>query len=150
MMLIKKNSTSPTTLPKLFDDLISRNLQALESFNLTNNGSTIPAANVLENNEAFIVEMVVPGMDKKDIQVQLDHETLHVSFDEKKGKQMPEDVQYIRREFNYQSFHRSFYLPKNTVDTTGIQAKFNDGILRVFLPKKEEVKKQSSRVIPIK
>ena len=149
-MLIKSNSTSPTTLPKLFDDLISRNFQTLESINLTNNGTTIPAANILENNDAFIVELVVPGMDKKDIQVQLDHETLHISFNEKESKKMPDDVQIIRREFNYGSFHRSFYLPKNTIDTNGIQAKFNDGILRVFLPKKDEVKKQPSRVIPIK
>ena len=150
MMLIKSNSTNPTTLPRLFDDLITKNFQALDSLSLNNNNSTIPAANILENNEGFIVEMVVPGMDKKDIQVQLEHETLHISFEDKMSKELPEDVKYIRREFNYRSFHRSFYLPKKVVDASGIQAKFKDGILRVFLPKKEEAKKQAPRAIPIK
>lgn len=149
MMLIKSNSTNPITLPKLFDDLISKNFQALDSFHLTNGTTTTPAANILENNEAFIVEMVVPGMNKKDIQVQLDHETLRISFEDKEAKQMPEDVRFIRREFNYGSFNRSFYLPKDVVDANGIQAKFKDGILRVFLPKKAEAKKQPTRLIPI-
>ncbi len=150
MMLIKSNSTSSSSLPKLFDDLISKNFHALDSYHLNNNSSTIPAANILENNEGFIVEMVVPGMDKKDIEVRLDHETLHISYKSNQNEQLPEGVQYIRREFNYRSFHRSFYMPKKVVDSNGVQAKFKNGILQVFLPKKEEAKKQPSRVITIK
>ena len=150
MMLIKSNSANSSTLPKLFDDLISKNFGSLDSYHLSDNSSTIPAANILENKEAFIVEMVAPGLSKKGITVRPDHETLHISYGAKEKEHLPDAVHYIRREYHYHSFHRSFYLPKNAVDPQGIQAKFKDGILQFFLPKKEEAKEQPVRTIPIK
>ncbi len=149
MMLIKRNPTNPATLPKLFDDLMSKNFQPLDAFQLTRNGGTVPAANILENNEAFIVEMVIPGVEKKDVQVQLDHETLRIKMEQKPDKKLPEDVRFVHREFHYGNFERSFYLPEKTVDSNGIQAKFNNGILRVFLPKKDEARKSPARMIPV-
>ena len=67
----------------------------------------------------------------------------------KNGEKKEKDGDYTRKEFSYQSFQRSFTIPEHLVDGEKISAKYNDGILRVILPKKEEAKPKPAREIKI-
>ncbi len=148
MKLMKSNSPVLSNLPQVFDDFFTRDFfdWGARNFSLTN--TTVPAVNVFENNDEFIVEVAAPGMDKKDFKIELDNEVLTISSE----KEMEDEVdngQYSRREFSYQSFQRSFRLPKSVVDDAKIKAKYQDGILRVLIPKREEAKAQPPRKIAV-
>lgn len=95
-----------------------------------------PPVNTIETTNAFQLELVAPGLQKADFQLKLDGNllTIHV---EKTTNTESEQPKYIRREFQQRSFKRSFTLT-NKIDTAQIQANYQDGILRVTLPKKEE------------
>jgi HSP20 family protein len=97
-----------------------------------------PATNVMEDENAFRIEMMVPGYSKKDIKINIEKNMLIVSSElqnEKEG----DNVTYTRREFVSNDFSRSFELPE-TIDQDGIKADYKNGILTLTLPKKEEVK----------
>ncbi|MDD2962468.1 MAG: Hsp20/alpha crystallin family protein [Bacteroidales bacterium] len=97
----------------------------------------MPAVNILENKEAFEIELAVPGMAKDSFAINLENNVLTISSD--KETKAGEETNYTRREFVYGTFSRSFTLPK-TVDSEKISADYEHGILKVKLPKKEEVK----------
>lgn len=125
----------PKSINNLFD----------EFFNLPNvwNGEPtenyfMPAVNVHETTEGYHVELNVPGRNKEDFKINLDNNILTVSFEKKESKEQKE-YKTIRREFSYQSFKRSFTLDEK-VNAENIQAKYDNGILKLFVPKKEEVK----------
>ncbi len=96
----------------------------------------VPAANVVEKEKSFEVELSVPGYEKKDIQVEVDsHNVLHING-EREDEVKEEKEDYTRREFSYGSFTRSFQLPE-TVDDEQIAAKCKNGVLKLELPKKD-------------
>lgn len=107
----------------------------------TNNETTcrgdIPAVNIQENEKQFIIEVAVPGMKKDDFKINLDNQVLTISKEEKEQKEEKKD-NYTRREFVYNSFSRSFRLPK-TILVDKIKADYKDGILLIALPKDEKV-----------
>jgi HSP20 family protein len=120
-----------------FDDFFSRDLW---NWGLTNNSSTdttIPAVNIRETAEAFMVEMAAPGMQKEDFRVELDGNNLTISSEMRNENETKEGERYTRREFSYQSFQRSFTLPKNVVDVDQINAKYENGVLHLLIPKRE-------------
>lgn len=100
-----------------------------------------PAVNVIEGKDNFRLEFAVPGFAKNDFNVKLDNNLLTVSS-EKKNEVKKEEENYTMREFSHNSFSRTFTLPE-TVDSTKIVAEYTDGILKLVLPKKEEVKQKS-------
>jgi HSP20 family protein len=102
------------------------------------NVATIPAANVTETPNAYHLELNVPGRNKEDFKINVEKGLLTVSF-EKKEESTVEGTSNIRREFTLKSFKRSFSLDEK-VDVTNIQAKYENGILKIELPKKEQVK----------
>lgn len=108
----------------------------------------MPAANVVESKDSFIVELAVPGMNKKDFHVDLENNILTI-FCEKKEEFKENDAHYTRREFSYNTFNRTFTLPEY-VDMKHIEAKYTDGILKVMLPKKEEARNMIRKEITIK
>ncbi|MDX1478802.1 MAG: Hsp20/alpha crystallin family protein [Saprospiraceae bacterium] len=148
MALIKSNAWFPA-LPQWFDDHMTRDLFDWGFRNHSATNTTLPSVNVIESNEDFMVEMAAPGMSKKDFQIELVDETLTISSEKADQHQLTEGSQYTRREFSYQSFRRSFYLPKSVVDSSKIKAKYENGILRVLIPKKEEAKALPPRKISI-
>ncbi|RLD50088.1 MAG: Hsp20/alpha crystallin family protein, partial [Bacteroidetes bacterium] len=95
-------------------------------------------------------EMAAPGLEKKDFKIELFGDTLSISSEKKLENEMKinEDEQFTKKEFSYQSFSRSFTLP-NTVDEDKIKAKYDNGILSVFIPKKEEAKPKPAKQIAI-
>jgi HSP20 family protein len=130
--------------PTLFDDYFGKDLFFNNGFKSTR---SIPAVNVIENAEAYEVEMAAPGMEKKDFKVEIDNQILTISY-HKEESQKDDETNYTKREFHYVSFERSFTLPK-TVESDKIKAKYNDGILRLTMPKKEEAKLKPSKLISI-
>lgn len=142
--LVRKNGFVPAT-PSFFDDTVLKDIFGWD--NWSGQGNTLPKVNVLETNEAFKVEMAAPGMKKEDFHVELDNNTLIIQS-EFSTENNDENSSFTRREFSYQSFRRSFYLP-NTVEAEKIKAKYNDGILSLEIPKKEEAKRKPVKSIAI-
>mgnify|MGYP001036180426 CR=1 FL=1 len=107
--------------------------------NKNTNGS-LPAVNVEETNQAFIIDVAAAGLDKKDFKVTVDEDVLTIAS-EKELKKEENQKGFIRQEFNFNSFSRSFTLPENT-DASKIKASHKNGVLSVNIPKVEvEVKK---------
>jgi HSP20 family protein len=113
----------------------------------SNTGISMPAVNVNENDNQFIIEVAAPGMEKKDFKLDLNHNVLTISS-EKMEKKESERKKFTRREFNYTSFNRIFTLP-NSVNEDGIKASYKDGILNITIPKKEEAKEKGPKHIEI-
>ncbi|MEQ8476995.1 MAG: Hsp20/alpha crystallin family protein [Fulvivirga sp.] len=141
MTLIRRTND---LFPTFFDDFFGRDLfESSRSAML----QTTPAVNIRETTDDYHVEMVSPGLNKKDFKVELDNQTLTISYEKEASKENKED-QYTKKEFSYSSFQRSFTLPKS-VESDKIEANYKDGILNITIPKKEEAKKQASRLIAI-
>jgi HSP20 family protein len=114
---------------------------------LTSRTSSMPAVNIKENEKNFILELAVPGMDKKDLKIDINEDVLTISSESQNEKEEEKDG-YKRKEFSYSSFCRSFYIPEN-VNRDKIEANYKDGILNVELPKMEEEKSKITRQIKI-
>ena len=133
------------TFSSWMDEFFNRDWPAF-SHNF-NSGITLPQVNIRETAEEYFVEMAVPGMQKSDFNIELDNKILVIS-NEKKEEQETKEENYTRREFGYSSFKRSFSLPE-TVNEEEIKAEYQDGILSVHLPKREEAKQKPPRSIKI-
>ena len=101
-------------------------------------GFNVPAVNIHETNDAYHLELSAPGVNKDDFKVNLDKGLLTISY-EKKNVQENNEYKTRRREFSVSSFKRSFTVDEN-INADGIEAKYDNGILQLLLPKKDEVK----------
>ena len=104
----------------------------------------IPAANVIDTPSAYVLEINAPGRNKEDFKVNVERDLLTVSY-EKKEETTTENNKIVRREFHYNSFKRSFSLDEK-IDASNIQAKYENGILKIELPKKPEVQEQPKQI----
>lgn len=100
-----------------------------------------PKSNIIENNEAYELQVATPGLKKKDIHINIDDDVLTISSANNDEK----EVTYTVQEFGYGNFERSFRLPED-VNQNEISASYEDGVLTVSLPKKEEMKKVSKDI----
>lgn len=107
-----------------------------------------PAVNIKETPDQFILEMAAPGLNKEDFQISIHQNQLNIEVDRSSNQQSEEEVAYLKKEFNHQSFSRSFDIPK-TADTNNIGASYVDGILSVTIPKRDEYRSQPPRNIEI-
>jgi len=149
MNLIKKNGHQiPGFQRRFFDDVFGRELFNWENNNFSTTSTTLPSVNIKETSDNYEVEVAAPGLDKNDFKVSLDGSLLTISS-EKENQQVSEEENFTRREFSYQSFQRSFELPKNVVDEDKISARYENGLLYLSIPKKEEAKQKPPRVIEI-
>jgi len=98
--------------------------------------SLTPAVNIIEGNHDFRVEVAAPGLCKEDFKVHVEKNILEISA-EKSGEQVTKNVNYLRKEFNYSEFKRTFSLP-SSVDAEKIKATHKDGVLTIEIPKKDE------------
>ena len=144
MSLVRFTNHEPSLLDRFFEgdvfDWRNRN------YSLTN--TTIPAVNVKEKEAGYELEVAAPGFEKNDFKLELDHDLLTISSEKKDEKETKEEGQFTKREFSYQSFSRSFTLPE-TADGERINASYDNGVLRISIPRKEEAKQKPSRVIEI-
>lgn len=104
-----------------------------------------PPANIVEKADLYKIELAAPGMQKTDFIVKLDGKILTISA-EKKTEATTENEKMIRKEFGYKSFKRSFTVDEK-IDGTNITARYENGILTLELPKKEEVKKDATEIV---
>lgn len=149
MTLVKRNGNLLSPLPMLFDSLFNQDLFNWENNNFSDTNTTIPAVNIKETTESYEVEVAAPGMTKKDFKIELDGNALTISSERTNQKEQKENEHYSRKEFSYQSFQRTFHLQKEVVDIDRIQAKYENGLLHLVIPKKEEAKQKPPRLIQI-
>jgi len=110
--------------------------------------SNTPAVNISEDDEQFTIELAAPGLDKKDLHINLNDDLLTISAECKEENNEEQEGKWTRQEFNYRSFCRSFSLPE-TVDNDKIKAVHKNGILTIHIPKMEENKTTLSRDVKI-
>jgi HSP20 family protein len=132
-LLTKQNGSA---WPKLVQDFFGTEnpFDLDEKFWLPEKGVEIPSTNVIENDKEFKLELSAPGFDKKDFKVEVVDGMLNISA-EKEDKKEEKKENYRKKEFSYSSIRRSFSLPENVMDEK-IDAKYDNGILNVVLPKK--------------
>src|SRR5579872_7210129 len=140
MTLVKVNNNGHKSLTSFVDEFFQgfpAGLSREESFGF-------PPVNVHETAEAYHLELAAPGRTKEDFKLTVDNGQLVVSF-EKKEETKTEDYKTIRKEFSFKSFKRSFDLD-DQVDANGIQAKYENGVLKLLLPKKEQAKESAKQI----
>jgi HSP20 family protein len=98
-------------------------------------GVEVPTANIKETPKEYEIELAAPGLTRKDFKVSVENEMLSISAEKTEEKE-EKDVDYSRREFSFNSFCRTFQLPENS-KADKIDAKYENGILKVVIPKKE-------------
>ncbi|MDF2932785.1 MAG: heat-shock protein [Chryseobacterium sp.] len=148
--IVKRTNGSllPVNPRSLFDDFFNRELFNWGNNNFSASRTTLPSVNIKELEKAFEVEVAAPGMQKEDFSITLDGNMLTISSS-KENQQEESGGKYTRREFSYQSFQRSFELAKDVVDDENIEAKYENGVLKLTIPKKESALAQSPRLIEI-
>lgn len=148
MSLIKRNGNGFPAFPVLFDDFFNRELFNWGNNNFSTTSTTVPSVNIKETADHFEVEVAAPGMEKKDFNITLNGNLLTISSS-KQYEDEQKEQNYTRREFSYKSFQRSFDLPKDVVDADKINARYENGLLHLTIPKKEEAKQKAPRMIEI-
>ena len=144
MTLLKSSALIPSVLRNTLLDDWFKNDTFLDNDFFSKDWT--PAVNIIEKNNEYEVEMVLPGMNKEDIQVHAENGILQVKGESKSEKEQ-KDRRYTRREFSHSSFERSFRLPENA-DEDDIKASYHSGILRLEI-KKTHVAKLSKKDISI-
>ena len=142
MNLVKRNNANrvfPSVMDELFKDLMGGTQYVQKA---------VPPVNIKETEQEFTLELIAPGLKKEDFNIELDNDLLTVSSEIKSEKTEQEEGKFTRREFSFSSFKRSFSLPE-TVKEEGINASYQNGILTITLPKKEEALSKAKRLVEI-
>ena len=133
-----------TWMPEVFNDFFDTDFMGRAN-------ATAPAINVKESDGEYTVELAAPGLKKEDFNVNIDRDgNLHIHM-ESKAEHKDEDKKshYLRREFSYSKYEQTLLLPDD-VDKDRIEAKVNDGVLTVNLPKVEKLPEKTIKQIEVK
>jgi len=137
MTYVKFNQPSLKSLNSFFDNI-------LNDLPVQNSGFNFPPVNITEAKDNYELEFNVPGRNKEDFKITVDKNILTVSFD-KKEETKDESSKQIKKEFTLQPFKRSFTLDEKVI-SDNIAAKYEDGLLTLTIPKKEEVKVEAKQI----
>jgi len=145
----KENANQPATFGSVVDQIFQNNLSRFFDDDFWGSGgpnsrNQVPV-NVRETDKTYEMEVIAPGLTKQDFKISLSGDMLTVSFDHKEEKQQEKDGSWIRNEYKRRSFSRSFNLGDN-VDASKATAKYEDGVLRLSLPKKENAQPRSQSI----
>ncbi|MEN8121094.1 MAG: Hsp20/alpha crystallin family protein [Bacteroidota bacterium] len=143
MTLLRKAHNGYPTFSNLLEDIFS----TVDNGASFRSKDTLPSVNIAENNNEFKIEFAVPGLTKEEFKINLDNNILTVGSEKKEEKEESNE-NFTRREFNYSSFQRSFTLP-DSANGEKIKAEYNNGILNIEIPKREEAKVKPVREIEI-
>lgn len=138
MTLVATKKRNGRLFPKLMDDFFNSDRFLLDfngGFPNINFQNVLPDANIVENNKEYQIELAAPGLEKKDFNIEMKNGMLIISA-EKEEETKSEDKNYLSREFSYSSLYRSFVLPDNLL-ADKIDAKYENGVLKLKLPKNE-------------
>ena len=133
------------SLNQVFDNLFNRPLSDMIGSDLV---VTNPSVNIKDTEDAFIIELAAPGLDKNNFNVKIEDNYLKISYEHSTNEEEKKDDNYTRREFRYTSFSRSFQLPE-IVDAENIKGNYQEGILSVKLPKNKQVLENKVKTIEI-
>ncbi|MCB2220042.1 MAG: Hsp20/alpha crystallin family protein [Bacteroidetes bacterium] len=109
---------------------------------------TVPAVNIRESEKKFEIEVAAPGLNKEDFTIKIENDLLTISSEKESSEEQKEEGHFMRREFGFRSFSRSFSIPE-FVDQDKIKASHKNGVLMIELPKMEESKMKNSKMIKI-
>jgi HSP20 family protein len=140
MTLVKVNNRP---FGNLFNDFLNELPVTARSFG--QEFFAFPQTNIHETADAYHLELNVPGRSKEDFKIQVEQGLLTIAFEKKEQSAQSDDYKTLRREFEYKSFKRSFSV-EDKIDVDGIQAKYENGILKLLLPKKEESKPSARQI----
>ena len=138
MTYVKFNQPAMKTLDSFLDNLLN------EMPSVQSNGINFPPVNISETKDIYELQFNVPGRNKEDFKITVDKNILTVSFDKKEDKE-DENKKQIKKEFSLQPFKRSFTLDEKII-SENIAAKYENGLLVLSLPKKEEVKAEAKQI----
>ena len=141
MTLVRFNGNPSSVFP--YSNLLNEFLSDLGTVNGGDNRRTLPSVNVAETADAFRLEVAAPGFTKEAFSIRVEDEVLTVSGEQQASG--AEEIKYNRREFGYNTFKRSFRLPKR-VNVEAIEARYENGILFVHVPKREETKPRTIQI----
>lgn len=142
----KNTVTGLPSFSSWFDNFFDNSL-GTEFLSNFNTGITLPAVNIKETNNEFILELAIPGMKKSDFVIDVENKVLSISSEVKSENEEKNEI-YTRREFGYSSFKRTFTLP-DSIESDKVKASYKDGILLITLPKREEAKQKPPKRIEI-
>jgi HSP20 family protein len=147
--IIKKENGRPATFGSVVDQLFQTNMDRFFDdrywgFSGLQTGASVPV-NVRETDKSYELEVVAPGLRKEDFHLQLTGDALTVSFEHKEEKSEKERDRWLRREYRLQSFARTFTLD-DTVDAGKANARYENGVLWLTLPKKEQAQRISRTI----
>lgn len=149
MTLARLSNNWAPSFPSLLDRFFEGDMMDWNTTNFAGSNSTLPAVNISEDADMYKIEVAAPGMKKGDFNINYDNGRLTISSERKDETEQKEGENITRREFSYQSFQRSFNVAENVVEADKIKASYNDGILNITLPKREEVKPKPAKEIKI-
>lgn len=147
MTLVKRNPMD--TLPGFFDSFLLRDRFDLPEFKNGPTHSSVPAVNIKESENQYELELLAPGLQKENFAIELNENVLTVAFEmvnNREEENNKENTKYSLREFSLQSFKRSFRFPDNAVDPEKVKARYESGILKLVLPKREEIKVKPKQI----
>jgi HSP20 family protein len=134
-----------SSFPSLLDEFFGKDLWP--DMADTEKRFSVPSVNIVEGNNEYRIEVAAPGLNKNDFKINVDNNMLTISS-EKELKDEKKEEDFVRREFSYSSFSRSFALPEGS-EQEKISASYKDGILNVTIPKRDEAKAKPSKQIKI-
>lgn len=148
--LVKRDGMFPSMVSKLvnplFEDFFTRDISDWADRSISAIGVNLPSVNLKETDTKLEVELAAPGLKKEDFKIEVDNKMLTISAEKEEKKESDKKDDYVRKEFNYQSFYRSFNLP-DYADENKIEATYKDGILNVIITKKlSDIKKESKTI----
>lgn len=148
---VKKTSSYYPVLNDFFDTDRFFNMPyfdgGLQSFFGVDRSKRLPSVNVHETEKAYFIDVAAPGLKKSDFKIEIADGVLSISS-EKEDTQETQTKDYMRKEFSYSSFSRSFTLPDDIVNDN-IEAKYEDGVLKIEIPKKEVTVTKPKKTISV-
>lgn len=135
-------------IPTVFEDFFRPWNEWFDGNRILGREMSTPAVNITEQKDKYLVSMAAPGLKKEDFKIDIDGNMLTISSEKEENKEEKED-NFTRKEYNYSSFSRTFTLPEE-INQEKIDAKYEDGVLRISLPRKQETKKSSAKHIAVK
>ncbi len=144
MTFVKVNNPVHKSFDGLLNELFNE-LPATFGKTMREDVLNYPPVNIVEKHDSYDVQLAAPGLDKPDFTVKLDGNILTISSEKKEGK-APETEKMIRKEFSIKPFKRSFTVDEK-INAAGISARYENGILLLELPKKEEVRHVAKEIV---
>ena len=134
-------------MPTVFDDFFKPWNEWFDG-GLLNRTMNVPCVNITEQKDEYKVSLAAPGLKKDDFHIDVDGNMLTISCEKEENKE-EKDNKFTRKEYNYSSFSRSFTLP-DEINKEKIDAKYEDGVLRISLPRKEGANKPTAKHLAVK